>query len=102
MHGTAEAPAKARKFSALIRQRLAEHGQAPVAKACEVDVGTVSRWVSEGRIDQFAALLEVLELKVVPSSLRCYPEAEIEALFALAQSRLRHLHHASELAEDDE
>jgi hypothetical protein len=102
MHGTAEAPAKARKFSALIRQRLAEHGQAPVARACEVDVATVSRWVSEGRLDQFATMLDALRLKVVPNNLRCYPEAEIEALFALAQSRLRHLRHASELAEDDE
>ena len=97
-----ESPAKARKFAGLIRQRLAEHGQAPVARACEVDVATVSRWVSEGRLDQFATLLDVLQLKVVPNHLRCYPEAEIEALFALAQSRLRHLHHARELAEDDE
>jgi hypothetical protein len=95
-------PAKARKFSRLIRQRLAEVGQAPVARACGVDVATISRWLSEGRLDQFATMLEVLELKCVPASLRCYPEQEIEALFQLAQSRLRHMRHASELAEDDE
>jgi hypothetical protein len=94
--------ARARKSSALIRKRTTEVGQAALAEACSVDVATISRWLSEGRLDQFATMLEVLELKCVPASLRCYPEQEIEALFQLAQSRLRHMRHASELAEDDE
>lgn len=94
--------ARARKFAALIRRKLAEQGQAPVARTCGVDVATVSRWVSEGRIDQMATMLEVLDLKVVPAHLRCYREDEVEALFALARARLCHLRHATELAEDDE
>jgi len=97
-----DTPAKSRKYSGLIRQKLAEHGQAPVARACGVDVATVSRWISEGRIDQLATMLDVLQLKVIPAHLKVYPEAEIEALLTLAQSRLSRLTHASDLAEDDE
>lgn len=99
---SADVGAKARKFSAIVRKRLAEHGQAPVAKACDVDVATVSRWCSDGRLEQFATMLEALGLKVVPAHLRCYREDEVEALFALARARLCHLRHATELADDDE
>lgn len=93
---------KARKFATLVRARVAEVGQATVATSAGVDIATVSRWFSDGRIDQFCAALEVLGLKVVGAELKCYPPAEIEALFTLARSRLEKLRHAGELAEDDE
>ena len=94
--------AKARKFAGLIRKRLAEQGQSAVARACGVDVATVSRWCSDGRLEQFVVMLDVLGLKVVSSELRGYREDEIEALFTLARARLGQLRNASDLAEGDE
>lgn len=93
---------KARKFASLIRTRLAEVGQASVAASAGVDVATVSRWASEGRIDQFCSMLDALGLKTVSADLKCYHQDEIAALFTLARSRLEKLRHAGELAEDDE
>lgn len=85
----------------MIRQRLAEHGQSAVARACGVDVATVSRWCSDGRLEQFTTMLEALGLKIVSTELRAYREDEIEALFALARARLGQLRNASDLAEED-
>lgn len=93
---------KARKFASLVRARATEVGQSSIAVSAGVDVATVSRWFSENRIDQFCAAMEALNLKIVSADLKCYPADEIEALFTLAQSRMKKLRHAAELAEDDE
>lgn len=73
-----------------------------MARACGVDVATVSRWCSDGRLEQFVVMLEVLDLKVVSGEMRSYREDEIEALFTLARARLGQLRNASDLADSDE
>lgn len=89
--------AKARKFSQAVRIKLQEIGQAPVAAACNVDVATVSRWVSEGRLDQFCTTLEVLGLKVVPADFKCVRAEELEHIVCMAKKYMESLKSASDL-----
>lgn len=95
------ANARARKNEATVLNRLASVGLENAGAAVGIDPSTVSRWKGK-EIPQLAILLAALGLKVVPVELRCYRETEIEALFALAKSRIERMHHAAELAEDDE
>ena len=64
------------KSSARLRRALAERGQATVAEACHVDVATVSRWLSDGRLDQFCEAIEALGLKLLPSEMKCVKSSE--------------------------
>lgn len=59
-------------------------GLKQAADAAEVDESTVSRW-KEKLITQFCRVLARIGLKVVPTNMHCYPEAEIEALRILAR-----------------
>lgn len=95
--------AKARKFSVLLRKRLQDVGQQTVAHAVGVDVSVVSRMFSEGRVDQFCAVLEALDVKVVPQEFRCVRNAdELENLMFWAKKGMDSVKSAADLFEDEE
>lgn len=95
--------ARARKFAAALRKRLQEVGQASVANQMEVDVSTVSRAFSEGRIDQACAIVEALGMKILPAEYRCVRSAEeLEHLMYWAKRGMDSVKSAADLFEDDE
>lgn len=95
--------ANARKFGSLLRKRLQDVGQQPVAQAVGVDVSVVSRMFSEGRVDQFCAVLEALGVKVVPQEFRCVRNAEeLEHLMFWAKRGMESVKSAADLFEDEE
>jgi hypothetical protein len=96
------APHAVRKAAQRLRKRLQEVGQAPVAAALHVDVATVSRWVSEGRVDQFGALVEELGLKLVPVTHACVNREELDHLMFWARKGLEAVRSADDLIWDDE
>lgn len=49
-------------------------------------------------IESHARYLAELGLKVVPESMRCYPEDQIEAIFKLAQAHMRQMESSRQLA----
>lgn len=57
----------------------------------------VSRLKSGGDIEQFSKILALLDVKVVPVSLRCYDPKEIDALLTLATRRLNGMDQPDEL-----
>ena len=94
---------RARKFAGLLRKRLQEVGQAPVAQSVGVDVSVVSRMFSEGRVDQFCAVLEALDVKLVPAEFRCVRSAdELEHLMFWAKKGMESVKSAADLFEDEE
>lgn len=95
--------ARARKFSSLLRNRLQVVGQQPVAQAVGVDVSAVSRMFSEGRADQFCAVVDALGFKLVPQEARCVRNAdELENLMFWARKGMDSVKSAADLFEDDE
>ena len=64
------------KSSQRLRKSLAERGQSAVAAACNVDIATVSRWLSEGRFEQFCTAIEALGLKLLPEEMKCVKSTE--------------------------
>jgi len=96
--------AKACKGAQIVRSKLAVAGQSVVASACNVDIGTVSRWISEGKLDQFCVAVEALGLKLVPSEARCVKNTEeLEHLLWLARKGLESVKRAEDLVwVDDE
>lgn len=71
---------RARKISALLRQRLnAAETQASLAIAIGSSEATVNRLINE-HLDKFAALLAHLGLKVVPIEFKCVDAAAFEFL----------------------
>lgn len=95
--------AKARKFSALLRKSAQEVGQGPIALAVGVDVSVVSRMFSEGRVDQFCAVVEALGLKIVPAEYRCVRSSdELEHLMFWARRGMESVRSAADLFEDEE
>ncbi|UZM14839.1 lambda phage CII family protein [Pseudomonas kielensis] len=61
-----EQTVRARKNNAVLMQRLASVGNAPVAFAVGCDEATISRMKPE-KFEQFAQILAVLDLKIVPT-----------------------------------
>ena len=95
--------ARAHKFASLLRKRVQEVGQTPVAHAVGVDVSVVSRMFSEGRVDQFCAVLEALGVKVVPAEFRCVRNAEeLDHLMFWARRGMDSVKSAADLFEDEE
>jgi hypothetical protein len=70
---------RARKNYHFIVQKLASMGNAPVAVAVGCDEATISRMKPE-KFEQFAQILAVLDLKIVPNEMRCFNERDIEML----------------------
>lgn len=92
--------ARARKNEALILQRLASEGQAPVAEALEVSESTVSRF-KDGDIARFARLLAVLGLKATPQEYKCYKPEYIEWLLQGARIGVGSLRSSNDLLDEE-
>lgn len=83
-----------------IFQALSSVGQNTVAQGLGVSEATVSR-MKEGA-PQFAAMLALLGLKVVPVAMKCYDEATLGSILQLAQQRMAQLQTPQQLAQDFE
>lgn len=79
--------ARARKNYSYLMQKLASVGNLAVAEAVGVDESTISRMKPE-KFQEFARILAVLDLKVVPNEMKCFDEKEIGAILQLARSRM--------------
>lgn len=79
--------ARARKSYSYLMQKLASVGNLAVAEAVGVDESTISRMKPE-KFQEFARILAVLDLKVVPNEMKCFDEKEIGAILQLARSRM--------------
>jgi len=79
-------------------QRLASIGNAPVAHAVGCDEATISRMKPE-KFEQFAQILAVLDLKIVPSEMRCFNQRDIEAIFHQAKRWMEHVQNVDQLEE---
>lgn len=94
--------ASTRKSSARLRKRLQEVGQAPIAEACGVDIATVSRWISEGRLDQFCVVIEEAGFKLVPTTHACVKRDELDHLMFWARKGLEAVKTADDLIWSDD
>lgn len=92
--------ATARKNERLILQRLASHGQAPVAEALGVSESMVSRW-KDGDIERFGRFLALLGLKITPVEYRCYDQRTLEAMLTLARQRMDQIDSVDQLPGDE-
>ncbi|MCY1298803.1 hypothetical protein D9M68_719690 [compost metagenome] len=77
----------ARKTLQVLLQAIANTTLSPVAVAIGVDESTVSRMRSD-RFPQFAEILTVLNLKLVPADAKLYDEEDIRALIHLSRRQL--------------
>ena len=90
---------RARKNLHFILQRVTSVGNAPIALAVGCDEATISRMRPE-KFEQFAQILAVLGLKVVPSEMRCFNERDIEAILHQAKRWMEHVQHVDQLDEE--
>ena len=74
------------KNESTILQHLAKRGQHNVANQLNLDESTVSRM--KDKMDQFAGLLSICGLKVVPEELICYEQRYVDALRYMAKKHL--------------
>src|SRR6187455_3225511 len=79
---------RARKNQSVILSGLLRHGQVHVAAAVGVHETTVSTFKSE-QVERFAKMLAAMDLKIVPTEMKCYRPDDIEPLLKLAQQHLR-------------
>ncbi|MBN4175018.1 hypothetical protein GSU75_02239 [Pseudomonas savastanoi pv. phaseolicola] len=63
----------------VLMQRLASVGGASVALAVGCDEATISR-MKPDKFQQFSEILAVLDLKIVPTHMRCFNERDMHAL----------------------
>ncbi|GAB3479428.1 CII family transcriptional regulator [Azotobacter salinestris] len=94
-----EQAARARKNFIILMQRLASVGNAPVALAVGCDEATISRMKPE-KFQQFAEILAVLDLKVVPSEMRCFNERDIEMFIHGSKRWMEHIQGVDQLEAD--
>lgn len=80
---------RARKNHQAILNRLMSHGQRTVASRLNVDESTISKMKGDGRLEQLADLLAVLELKAVDIRKTCYSPQEIAAMKFYADKGMR-------------
>lgn len=97
---SAEASERARKYLSLAMQRVASVGQKTIADQLDTSESTISRCVSSD-LERVMQLLAAVGLKVVPRELRCYQEADINALFVLAKGSLDRMESPDKLSFDD-
>ncbi|MBO3274148.1 CII family transcriptional regulator [Pseudomonas schmalbachii] len=93
-----EQTARANRNNALIMRRLASVGNAPVALAVGCDESTISRMKCE-KFLEFARILAVLDLKVVPIDMRCFNERDIETILHQARRWMEHVQHIDQLSD---
>ncbi len=99
---------RARKNHAAILRALAKVGQNVVADALGCDESTVSRMKDKrdngkpGEIERMALVLSAMGLKCVAEDMRCFAEAEINALLVLAKARLKEVESIEQLVWEQE
>tara|TARA_R110002072_G_scaffold30569_4_gene95433 strand:- start:47 stop:334 length:288 start_codon:yes stop_codon:yes gene_type:complete len=91
---------KARKYEALIMQRLAKVGQTPCALQMNISESTVSRLQSE-HLGKVCLLLEALDLKVVPTEMKCYRPEDIEPYIQIAKQHMARINGLESLQWED-
>ena len=79
---------RARKTETVLRNQLAEIGQARVAERLGVSESTISRWKAD-QIESLAQQLTALGLKVVPLDANLLTTDEVTAMRTLAMVGLR-------------
>lgn len=89
---------RSRKNMAVLMQRLASVGNAPVAHAVGCDEATISRMKPE-KFQQFSEILSVLDLKIVPSEMRCFNERDIEMFIHGSKRWMEHIQGVDQLEE---
>lgn len=94
-----EQATRARKNFAVLMQRLASVGNAPVALAVGCDEATISR-MKPDKFQQFAEILAVLDLKIVPNAMRCFNERDIETILHQAKRWMEHVQGIDQLEFD--
>lgn len=94
-----EQATRARKNLHFILQRVTSVGNAPVALAVGCDEATISRMKPE-KFQQFAEILAVLDLKIVPMEMRCFNQRDIEAILHQAKRWMEHVQHVDQLDEE--
>lgn len=81
--------AYSRSIQAHILQGAAAYKRCHLAQHLNVDTTTIGRWLdsshTDSRLVQFAAILAICNLKVVPSHMQCYDRHKIDILFHLAK-----------------
>lgn len=90
---------RARKNYSVLMQRLASVGNGPVAVAVGCDEATISRMKPE-KFQQFAEILAVLDLKIVPKEMRCFHERDIETILHQAKRYMEHIQGVDQLEFD--
>ena len=94
-----EQTVRARKNYSVLMQHLASVGNAPVALAVGCDEATISRMKPE-KFEQFALILAVLDLKIVPTNMRCFDVRDIEAILYQAKRWMEHIQNVDQLQEE--
>jgi len=90
---------RARKNNSTILQALARVGQVTVAERMRVSESKISRF-KNGELTEIATFLGALDLKVVPTSARCFRPEFVNALFELAKDRMTTIQQPEELSWD--
>lgn len=91
---------QSRSIQAQILQSAAKYKRGHLAQGIGVDTTTVGRWLDsshkESKLMQFATILAMCDLKVVPADMKCYDIQKIDILFRLAKNSFDRL----DVAED--
>ena len=74
-------------MESLVIQAFSRKGHELIAAEIGVSEPTVSRLKNE-HLGNFVNALRASGLKIVPDTMRCYPEAQIEAIFQLARAHM--------------
>lgn len=86
---------QSRSIQTQILQSAAKYKRGQLAQGIGVDTTTVGRWLDSSHKDsklmQFAAILAMCDLKVVPINMRCYDSQKIDILFHLAKDSFNRL-----------
>lgn len=97
---SAEHQEKANKFQSLVLKHVMSTGQNTIAELLATSETTVSRFVS-AELERACKVLAVLDLKIVPTTMKCYPSDQIDAIFSLAKARMEEMDSAEKLSFED-
>ncbi|WP_169391991.1 MULTISPECIES: hypothetical protein [Psychrobacter] len=92
--------AYSRNIQAQILQSAAKQKHRFLAECVGVNTTTIGRWLDtsnkDSRLTQFALILAIFDLKVVPSDMQCYDRHKIDLLFQLAKDTFERLDSADD------
>jgi transcriptional regulator with XRE-family HTH domain len=98
---SSEVSEKARKYQSTTLQAVARVGQIDVAAQIGVDDSTISRFMSDEKgMARALQILAAAGLKVVPSSMQCFPPRKVAILMELARDHLNTLETPEQLQWD--